>query len=158
MFGMRRRDLFPSLEARQKQSTTLASASVDRSGREADAESRKSVASMPAEGVATLEEEAYRLQLEERRIEGLWSELDLQRQSLAYKQAVACQVLQWMYPDLDEEMVLAMTQQIPLKGEEQEQRRPRRVMEARARSRDGAAELPAENIVPLFRGRGAGGA
>ncbi|GHO63318.1 hypothetical protein KSC_022100 [Ktedonobacter sp. SOSP1-52] len=113
---------------------------------------------MPAEGVATLEEEAYRLQLEERRIEGLWSELDLQRQSLAYKQAVACQVLQWIYPDLDEEMVLAMTQQIPLKGEEQEQRRPRRVMEARARPRDGAAELPAENIVPLFRGRGAGGA
>ncbi|EFH87895.1 helix-turn-helix transcriptional regulator [Ktedonobacter racemifer] len=158
VFGMRRRDLFPSLEARQKQSTTLASASVDRSGREADAESRKSVVSMPVEGVATLEEEAYRLQLEERRIEGLRTELDLQRQSLANAQGIACQVLQWIYPDLDEELVLAMAQQIPLKGEEQEQSRLRRVIEASARSRDGAVELPAENIAPLFRERGAGGA
>ncbi|GHO71533.1 hypothetical protein KSC_104250 [Ktedonobacter sp. SOSP1-52] len=121
-------------------------------------EVRKSVASAPAESGATLEEEAYRLRLEERRIEGLRSELDLRQQSMVYAQSIACQVLQWLHPDLDEEMVLAMAQQIPLKGEEQEQRRLRRVMEVSARSRDGAAELPAENIVSLFRERGAGGA
>lgn len=124
VFEMRRRDLFPTVEARQKQSTSSVSARVDRGGGETS-------------------------------IEGLRSELS---QSPAYAQAIACQVLQWIYPDLDEEMVLAMARQIPLKREEQEQRRLRRVIEASALSRDGAEDLPAENVVLLFRERGAGGA
>ncbi|GHO64122.1 hypothetical protein KSC_030140 [Ktedonobacter sp. SOSP1-52] len=80
----------------------------DQSRREADAETLESVTSTPASGVATLEEEAYRLQLEERRIEGLRNELHLQQQSLAYTQVIAYEVFQWTYPDLDEKLVLAM--------------------------------------------------
>lgn len=45
-----------------------------------------------------------------------------------------------------------------LKGKEQERRCLQREIEASALSRDGAADLPAENVVLLFRERGAGGA
>ena len=89
---------------------------------------------------------------------GLRSELDLQQQSLAYAQAIAYQVLKWTYPDLDEKMVLAMAQQIPLTGKEQERRRLQREIEAGALPYDGAEELPAANVSLLFRERGAGSA
>lgn len=46
---------------------------------------------------------------------------------------------------------------ILLTGREQERRRLQRAIEAGALSRDGAAEFPAGNVVPLFRERGVGG-
>lgn len=82
--------------------------------REEVSDVRKSVASTSAEDVARLEEEAYWLRLQERRIEGLQIELHLQQRSLAYAQAIACRVLKWKYPDLGEKLVPAIAQQIPL--------------------------------------------